>query len=325
MKKISLLTLALSSAVFAHHGVASLSIAGLEGPGAPLETTSTATLPEGKTIAYVKIEDASYTKYTPSNSDEMDRTTYQMYSVGYGITPYLSAYATLPYYTKKYENDIGSSGFHDMKFMMALGFKYDDGLMLNPKSESLDDMEDWHFTTYFNFSLPTGEGEVTFPNQNIEFDPFLQLTFGAPSFMLGFSATKWDGDALTLSFDTSYNTFMKHTYSNGLEVKFGDEIRANGALTYKLYVNQKSKFRLDANIEANYLYISRDKEDTIGQLATGGEILYTTLGMRLFYQTISIGAGVKLPTWTNLNEDSQQQGAEGKEDYRAIFTFSTLF
>ena len=29
-------------------------------------------------------------------------------------------------------------------------------------------------------------------------------------------------------------------------------------------------------------------------------------------------------SWTDLNEEDDQQGAEGKEDYRAIFTFSVL-
>ncbi len=324
MRKISLLILALSTVVSAHHGVAALSIAGLEGPGAPLETTSTATLPEGKMLAYVKIEDASYTKYTSSIDDEVDRTTYLMYGFGYGITPYLSAYTFIPYYTKKREDNIGSSGWHDIKLMMALGFTYDDGFKLNKKNESLDDMQDWHFTTYFNISLPTGEGEVTFPGHSVDFDPFLQLSFGAPSFMAGFAATKWYGDALTLSFDTSYNTFMQYQYS-AVKVKFADEIRAGAAFTYKLYTDQKSKFRLDTDIEANYLHIGRDKEEGLEQLATGGEILYTTIGMRLFYQTVSIGAGLKVPTWTNLNEDNMQQGAEGKEKYRAILTFSTLF
>ncbi|MBI4719790.1 MAG: transporter, partial [Chitinivibrionia bacterium] len=31
----------------AHHGVASLGVAGLEGPGSPIETSSSATLPKG--------------------------------------------------------------------------------------------------------------------------------------------------------------------------------------------------------------------------------------------------------------------------------------
>ena len=30
-------------------------------------------------------------------------------------------------------------------------------------------------------------------------------------------------------------------------------------------------------------------------------------------------------TWTDLNEDELQQGAEGKEDYRLEFTLSILF
>jgi len=29
--------------------------------------------------------------------------------------------------------------------------------------------------------------------------------------------------------------------------------------------------------------------------------------------------------WTGLNEEEQQQGAEGKERYRLILTFSALF
>jgi hypothetical protein len=33
---------------------------------------------------------------------------------------------------------------------------------------------------------------------------------------------------------------------------------------------------------------------------------------------------LKLPTWTDLNENEFQQGAEGKENYRAIVTLSVL-
>ena len=36
-----------------HHGVASLGVAGLEGPGAPIETSSSATLPSGSFLGYL--------------------------------------------------------------------------------------------------------------------------------------------------------------------------------------------------------------------------------------------------------------------------------
>jgi len=59
MKHLPLLALLLiSPAVLAHHGVASLGAAGLEGPGAPVETSSSATLPEGKWLGYLKVDHA---------------------------------------------------------------------------------------------------------------------------------------------------------------------------------------------------------------------------------------------------------------------------
>lgn len=58
---LSLLSLALlSTPALAHHGVASLGAAGLEGPGAPVETSSSATLPEGQWLAYLKADHAKY-------------------------------------------------------------------------------------------------------------------------------------------------------------------------------------------------------------------------------------------------------------------------
>jgi len=43
---ISLFLLGISTNLYAHHGVASLGAAGLEGPGAPIETSSSSTLPQ---------------------------------------------------------------------------------------------------------------------------------------------------------------------------------------------------------------------------------------------------------------------------------------
>jgi hypothetical protein len=59
-------------------------------------------------------------------------------------------------------------------------------------------------------------------------------------------------------------------------------------------------------------------------LATGGDMLYLTPGARLFYKSVSFAAGVKVPVWTNLNEEEDQQGAEGKERYRFVATLSIL-
>ena len=54
-------------------------------------------------------------------------------------------------------------------------------------------------------------------------------------------------------------------------------------------------------------------------------MLYALPGVRLTRGAVSVGLGWKTPVWTDLNEDEQQQGAEGKEVGRLIVTLSTLF
>ncbi len=324
MKKVIAGGLLSTVMMFAHHGVASLGIAGLEGPGAPLETTSSAMLPKGKFLAYMRAEHISYTLNTSAYDEEMAKHQYFTYALGYGVSSYFDLYLSLPYFTKKDEGNVGTSGFHDLKFTGVLGFKYDDGFMLTPENESLDDLEDWHFTSFFSLSLPTGNSNIKKLDGRL-YDYGLQQSFASASFMFGLSATKWFGDRITLVFDGSYNIFLEGRYSDGGTMEFGNEMRFNTALAYKVYANSDKKLRFDATVEANYLNLGRDVENGIAQEATGGDILYTTLGVRVFYQNISATIGVKMPVWKDLNEESLQQGAEGNEDTRVIFTLSALF
>ena len=39
---------------------------------------------------------------------------------------------------------------------------------------------------------------------------------------------------------------------------------------------------------------------------------------------LSLGLGVKVPVWTDINEENEQQGGEGTEDDRFLFTFSVM-
>ena len=107
--------------------------------------------------------------------------------------------------------------------------------------------------------------------------------------------------------------------------QFGDEFRLNTALIYKLYTNPEQRFRLDGLVELNYLHLGRDKEDGVAESGTGGHILYVMPGIRAYWENVSFALGVKLPAWTDLNEDDEQQGAEGKENYRVILSMSALF
>lgn len=348
VRKASPLSLLIMGFSFAHHGVASLGAAGLEGPGAPLETSSSATLPEGSWLFYLKLDHVKWKKYSFDHfPDQKDSYDFWMYGIGYGVKPWLSVYLFIPYYVKKELKSVNNdpsqgqyfytnSGFSDISLMAVLGFKYDRGFKLVPKNESLDDLMDWHFTVYGGMTLPTGN-----PNKydrardpKGEFEPDMATGFGKPSFNFGFTATKQvvSFPRLTFVFDANYTKFLEHTYNYREDpsgpkkkFKFGDELRLNTALAYRLYTNLERKFRADLLLEANFQYNQRDKEDGVKLEGSGGKILYGTVGTRLYYKNISAGLGVKLPVWKRLNEEEQQQGAEGKEKYRLIFTLSTLF
>jgi hypothetical protein len=108
-------------------------------------------------------------------------------------------------------------------------------------------------------------------------------------------------------------------------LKFGSEYRANTALIYRLYTDADRKLRVDLAVEALYLNLGRDRANGVGERATGGEMVYALPGVRLYWDRVSVAFGVKKAIWTQLNEETEQQEAEGKERYRLIFTVSVLF
>jgi hypothetical protein len=315
----------------AHHGVAGLGAASLDGPGAPVEQSSSATLPEGKLFTYLKVDYADWKTYSSATDDEADYSTFWMAGLGYGVTPWLSLYAFLPYHDKVDENDwFNTHGFADVAVNATLGFKYDDGFRLVPERESLDDLEDWHFTLYAGATLPTGNPNLRDRDGNI--DKGKATGFGEPTFTLGATASKMLDERWTLNFDLSNLWFQENTYdadpAHGGERftgQFGDEFRFNTALIYKAYTRPEARFRLDALVELNYLYLGRDEEDGVPERATGGDVLYVMPGARAYWDKLSFALGVKLPVVQDLNEADEQQGAEGKERYRVIFSVSALF
>jgi len=311
--------------------VASLGAAALEGPGAPVETSSSATLPEGQWLAYLKLDHAKSRRgiLTPP---ENDYNQYWMLGLGYGFRPWLSAYVFQPYNVKQdTPGGYRSKGFTDVSLVGVMGFKYDDGFLLVPASESLDDMQDWHFTLYGGLSLPTGNANHRLSDGSI--DPGMSLGFGKPSFSYGVTATRQMTDKATLVFEAGQIRFRQYHYDNdpvggnptGIRVRFGTETRFNTALSYRLVTRAEGRFRVDGNLELNFLRLGRDVEDGIPAPGTGGDILYGVLGTRLYKDNMSLGLALKKPIWIDLNEKSLQQGAEGRERYRFITTFSALF
>jgi hypothetical protein len=330
MKRPLLLCVALSALpAHAHHGVASLGAAGLEGPGAPVETSSSATLPEGKWLAYLKVDHAESKKGILTAPDiENDYNQYWMLGLGYGFKPWLSGYVFQPYNIKKDQpGGYETRGFTDVSVMGVLGLKYDEGLRLVPANESLDDLTDWHFTVYAGASLPTGNANKVIdspPNDPI--DPGMALGFGKPSFSYGLTATKQVSENTTLVFEAGQIRFQTYRYDDGDSMRFGTETRLNMALSQRLIVRPDSKFRVDGNAELNFLRLGKDVDNGVPDPDSGGDMLYAVLGARLYQDNMSLGLAVKKPVWKDLNElTGPQQGAEGKEKYRLIATFSALF
>jgi hypothetical protein len=329
---VGIASLALAPApASAHHGVASLGVAGLEGPGAPVITSSAAPLPAGKGLLYLKADYADYETYTSARDRESDYDVFSMAGVGYGFTPWLSAYAFVPYYGKSVESGADTpgegskdqQGLADISLMGVVAFKYDDGFRLVPEQEGLDDLEDWHFSVYAGLTLPTGDENVGDATGAI--DAGSATGFGEPSYSVGFTASKQVTDRDTWVGEVSYLWFQENEYDDGSRVRFGSELRLNTAWVRKLHTDPDSRLRVDGVAEANYLHLGRDREDGTDADATGGHILYLTPGVRVYQGSWSVALGVMFPVWKNLNEEDDQQGAEGTEDFRLVGTFSYLF
>ena len=91
MKKVLVVSTLAVGLSFAHHGVASLGSVGLEGPGAPLETSSSATIPEGKWLLYLKLDHVKWKRYSFSEfPDQKDSYHFWTYGIGYGLRPWRS-------------------------------------------------------------------------------------------------------------------------------------------------------------------------------------------------------------------------------------------
>lgn len=307
----------------AHHGVAGIGAAALRGPGAPLEAATSTVLPEGRALAWFKLDQARFKTVDPAVA-EADTSRFTMLGLGYGFTPWFSAYAFVPHHDKRDESGgQDSRGVADVSLLGQVGFKYDQGFRLIPANESFDELEDWHFSVFAGGTLPTGDANHRLGDGSI--DPGKSPGFGKPARLFGISASKMLGDRLTFSGEASILRFSEFTYDDGQRMRFGSENRVNVALSWRAFADPERKIRLDPVLELQYLGLGRDHENGTDATATGGRIVYVLPGVRLYWQDMSFALGVKKPVWTELNESAAQQGAEGRENWRLIFSAALLF
>jgi hypothetical protein len=304
----------------AHHGGVSLAF----GPGSPIETASPLTLPDGGFVLGFRAEQVEWKQFDWNKPDNKTSFTFMNTSMSYGFSPAAMGTFILPYYIKRQE--LGTNeGLADMKLQLTYGFHYDPGVGFSRnKGEdvavTMEGTNRTYMTVSFMIGMPTGEFHKSI---NGTIDPGMQPGFGAASYTLGFAAARRFG-SFTMNAELSADFFTERE-----NFQFGKEQRANLAGVYELYGEPKSFVsKLDGILEFNFLHLGRDQENGEGLPATGGNILYVSPGLRLTMpnlQNANLGLLVKFPVWKDLNEENQQQGAEGLEKYRVITTLSFFF
>lgn len=323
--RILLAASALAAAVpaRAHHGGVGLGVAGPEGPGAAIETSSPMPLPRGVLFLMLKSEYVSYRQLDFAEPENKTWSAFDTVAVGYGFTPWLSAYLFLPYNAKSQDVAGTNVGFGDPNLLANLAFKYDEGFRLVPEKESLDELADWHFSAFASVTLPMGPTTSASPSWGF-YRPDMQTGFGSPSFQVGVAALKQLSADLTWLADASYQLFLPHTYPF-TRYQFGGEARASTALTWR--AASSPAFRLDLAGEVNLLNVQRDRErDAQGTMerlrASGGTILYGGLGLRAYLGRLSVALAARTSFARWLNEETEQQGSEGLEWVRAALTLA---
>ncbi len=81
----ALAALAVPGLARAHHGTAAVSVAGPEGPGAALETTSPLPLPQGTLFTMMKTEYVPFRKFAFAEPANKDTSSFNMFALGFGI------------------------------------------------------------------------------------------------------------------------------------------------------------------------------------------------------------------------------------------------
>jgi hypothetical protein len=314
----ALLAMAGAPAV-AHHGTAAVSAIGAEGPGAALDTTSPLPLGRGTLLLQGKTEYAAF-EQRAGFTDQKRYSSFNTVALGYGLTPWLSAFLFQPYNWKSQDGVGTNSGPGDTNLMLAASFKWDQGFRLAPERESLDDLSDWHFGLWAACSLPVGPAGHR-DDLGGTFAPDMQTGFNGPSPGMGLSLLKQLSTDWTVLAEANYQHFFQQRYPKaGLRYQFGGETRLNGALVYRLWASGAN--RLDLAPELTILTLRRDRSDeglpAVAPMAgSGGTILYGQLGARATLGSFSVGLSVKRAVASRLNDAALQQGSEGLESFRA--------
>lgn len=321
---------ATAAPAWAHHGGVSAAF----GPGAAIETSSPLTLPVGKFLLFERIEIAPFEKFNDARDvGGNDKFTFTNTMFGFGLRDDVSLYLSIPYAKKELIDDGTSQGYGDLNFILQYGFKYGardgikgwyafDGDDTNGEEHTL---KDWKFGVSASLTMPSGKIHNVDSSGNPR-DVGSQTGFAVPSYNLTGIVSKMFAPHWTWAADVQFRTFAFNGGAGG--GKPGNEARINNALIYEVFENKGAAIsRVDLVGELNYLHLRKDMdENRVLDDATGGSMIYAAPGIRVtFRDNVSLGVLYKDVAWKDLNNEDQQQGGEGLEEYRLITTLSAAF
>ncbi|MFQ5645940.1 MAG: hypothetical protein ACE5GM_03340 [bacterium] len=335
---------------FAHHGGASAAF----GPGSPVETTAPYTLSKGGWLLYNRFATVPFRTFrkfrhnpavsnqTGQDTGNITRFNFNTSMIGYGISDALTAYVLIPYAEKTMERWGTSRGFGDTEFMLQYGFKhgvrngirgwyaYDSKDSSSPnrhKEKKRSHESSLHHITETKFVLM---GSITMPNGKLDakdkegnlFSMGMQAGWAAPSINIGGAVSRQLSDHVNLVADIQYRVFSQTN-----EGKTANEFRINTAAAYQVFENTGGLLsRIDLIQELNYLHLGQELDaNRNSDEESGGDVLYISPAIRFSFPKVSVGIIAKFPWIHYLNNESEQQGAEGLEKYRIAGTVSYSF
>jgi hypothetical protein len=213
----------------------------------------------------------------------------------YGVTPKLTAFATLPLLVHRWRK-LGDgrvekdSAVGDFRFLGRYTFFADDYAPLSTRRAAL----------LAGMKFPTGGDR-----------------FGTPSYDPIFGAVgTWAANRHELDLDALYTvTTKRHDF------EAGDEFRYDLAYRYRLWP-ERFRGRLlqfNAVLELNGRWTGKTRTDgsTVG--ASGGSIIFLSPGAQFIAKRVIVEASVQLPVWQDLN------GPQLENDFTAVLSVRIPF
>ncbi len=213
----------------------------------------------------------------------------------YGITPRLTAFATLPILAhRRLQLGDGSvdktSAVGDFRLLGRYTFFVDDYAPLSTRRVAL----------LAGMKFPTGADR-----------------FGTPSFDPIFGAVgTWAANRHELDLDALYTVSTERH-----DFEAGDEFRYDLAYRYRLWPERFGKRLLQLNgiLELNGRWAGKTRMDGANVGASGGNVLFLSPGVQFITKNYIIEASVQVPVWQDLN------GSQLEDDLVAVLSVRIPF